>query len=427
MTTATSSNVEKLQAKRLTEKGCAVRIEVKAPVEFVNETFQDALVQVQARVQIPGFRKGKAPLNMVRENFAELLKERAFDNAIRHAVSFAVGVEKLAPISSPTLVKYEFEENKPFSAELDFEIPPKVALKNYTKIPLVAKKVEVTEEKIDGAIQEVLDQNARLEAEGENAVLAENHFAVVDYKAFNEGVAEPVHAASGELVEMSAQQTIKGLVDALKGAKKGDTRELDSEVNGKKMHFAVTIVEIKKKNLPALNDEFAKELGFESLVLFRDHVKNALLRQDEETSRRETLRQLEDFLIKQHEFELPNSLVQHHLGLAVEKLMGRMHHEEREKMNEEQVKKLGERLLPAIERDMRAGYILHSIALAEKLEAGEKDFEEEMDKAVDRATTDEERLKVRRFFETRRGDIIATLTEHKVEEYLRKNAVITEA
>jgi trigger factor len=427
MTTATSNNVDKLQSKRLSEKGCAVRVEVKAPVDFVNHTFQDAMVQVQSRVQIPGFRKGKAPLNLVRDNFGAMVKERAFDNAVRHAVSFAVGVEKLAPVASPTLAKCEFDENKPFMAEFEFEIAPKVDLKNYSKIPLVSKKIDVSEDKIKGAISEVLDQNARLEAEGADAALEENHFAIVDYKAFNPGETEPAHSAGGEMVEMSAQQTIPGLVEALKGAKRGDTREFDSEVNGKKLHFAVTIVEIKKKALPALNDDFAKEMGFESEAKFRDHVKGALQRQEEENSRRDTLRQLEDFLIKQHEFDLPVSLVQHHLGLAVERLMERMLPEERAKMNEEQVKKLGEKLQPSIERDMRVGYIMHAIAVAEKLEAGEKDFQEEMEKAVDRATTDEERLRVRRFFETRRPDIIATLTEHKVEDYLRKNAVITEA
>ncbi|MDD2773813.1 MAG: trigger factor [Elusimicrobiales bacterium] len=427
MTPSATGAAETIQVKRLSQKGCAIQLSADAPAEFVHSAFQDALVQVQVRAQVPGFRKGKVPLAMVRDNFAGMIKERAFENVVRFALAKALESEKLHPVDSPSLLKREFEEGKPLHLEFEVEVPPSVTPKNYTKIPLLSRKNPVTDEKISAAIKEILDQNARLEPEADGAALTENHFAVVDYEAWRPGADKPAHTAQGELVDLSSDQTVKGLVEAIKGAKKGETREFETETAGAKFRFKVTVGEIKKKSLPDVNDAFAKEMGFESEAKFREHVKNALERQAEEDSRRETLRQMEDHLIKENAVDLPQSLVNHHIGLSLERLMDRMLPEEREKMNKEQLEKLGEKLRPAIERDMRISYIMHAVANSENLEAGEKDLEAEIEKAVSRAATDEERLKTRQFFEARRNDIIATLTEHKVEDFLRKNAIVTEA
>ncbi|MFA5161086.1 MAG: trigger factor [Elusimicrobiales bacterium] len=422
----TQIQTETMEIKRLSQKGCAVRVGVSASDKYVAAALQNALVQVQAQAQIPGFRKGKAPLNMVRENFAALVKERAFDNVLRAALGEIITRENLKPVDSPALEKCEFTEGKPFSAEFEFEIPPQFEAKNYKKIPVVSRKIEIGEDKIAGAIKEILGQHARLHPAPEGAAVDAASFAVIDYEAFKPGSATADHSSKNELVDMAEPQTLGGLQAALLGAKKGDTREFDAEVGGGKYHIKAAVTDIKTKTVPELTDAFAKELGFESEQQFREHVKSALLRQAQEDNRRDAVRQIHDFLLKEHSFDLPQSLVEHHLGEAVERLGDRMHPEELKKLDDEKRKQLGDKLRPAVERDMKLGYIISAIASAEKLENCDEEYEAEVGATLARARSDEERRKMQLFFEKRRDEVLSSLLERKVEDFMHKNAVITE-
>lgn len=420
------ADIAKIKVTKTQKKGCSVVLEVEAPVEAVSSAFQTATVQVQSRAQLPGFRAGKVPLAMVRQNFDHLVRERAMDIAVRDVLNEALTREKLHPVATPAVEKLEFEEQKPLKMTVELEIPPVFDPKNYTGAKVVKTPVNVGDAQVEEQVKEILEHNARLEDDGASAVGPES-FVIVDCAASKDGKDAPEFSSKSEMVDMAAPQSMPGLADAIKGAKKGETREFTTELEKTKVSFKVTVCEIKKKVLPALDEAFVKEMGFDTPQALRDHIKSTLLKSEEEKLDREVLRQIEEHLIKENTFDIPGSLVEHHVGLSANRLKERVMPQDREKINEEQEKKLKDRLRPVVEHDIRIGYIVHAIAGKEKLEATAADFEEELAKGLARARTEEEKGRVRSFFEARQMDIMATITERKVMDFLKAKANVLEA
>lgn len=415
------------KVKKLKEEGCSLSLSVEIPHEKFDEAMQNALVQIQARVTLPGFRTGKAPLQMVKQHFPDQIKERALDRVIQSVLPDVIKEQDVHPVSAPVVKSLNYEENKPISLQLELECAPKFEPRNYTKAQVTKKTAKVTDEDAGRQINELLEHNAQLEPVSETETAGKEHFVVVDYETFSEGKPVPGGTSKGELVDMSSPQTIAGLAENILGAKKGETREFDSALPGKKMHFKVTITEIKRKKLPELNDEFVKGMGFEKVEQFKAHVRQVMEKDATEKSEKEVLRQLEDHLVRENPIPVPLSLVENHLNMTTERIKERLMPEEKEKWNEAQETRLKERMRPAIERDIRLSYLLRSIALKEKLEADARDFEQELEKNVSKITEEQQKQQVRKVFEARREDIMAALTEKKVIEFLKSQATTKEA
>jgi len=427
MSSAKNSVQDTIKVKRLNEKGCSVTLSVQAPVETVTGAFQTAVVQVQSRAKLPGFRAGRIPLEMVKKNFPEHIKERALDNLVREVMTAALIKENLNPVVTPAIKKVDFDENKPFSMEADLEVPPTIEPKNYQGAKVTKKAVTVGEAEINAQIDELREHNARLEAEAEGATVAATSFVIIDIAGFRNGQEVKEYSYKGEMVDMGAPQALAGLIDAIKGAKKGDVRDFETEVRGEKIQFKVTVCEIKKKILPPVDEDFAKEMGFANLEGLKGHVSKAIEREHASKSEQEVMRQIEDHLLSNNTFDIPQSLVEHHLNLSMERLMERVMPAERGQVTKEQQDKFRERIRPSIERDIRVGYLIHAIARKENLMATAADFESELSKVTAQYKNEKEKKQAIQYFDEHRDEILATIGERKVVDFLKSKAVMTEA
>jgi trigger factor len=416
---------KEVSSKALSKKGCSVVLEVTANKELVNKCFHNALIQVQGRAHLQGFRAGKAPVELVKKNFPGHITERAADLIIRNASAKALENTKLKAVMLPVVSKADFtavKENSPFTFEVSVDVAPEFTPKNYTGIEVAKKPETVTDEDIRKHIDEILDHNSSLEAEAEGAVAMEDSFVVVNYKGFKDGAADKKYTSDGELVDMSAPQTIAGLSDAVKGAQKGEIREFEAETGEGKIKFSVTVEEIKKKVKPELNDEFAKNVGFDSVAKLKEAVKESMEKEAKTASERDVTAQIEDALIKNNTFDMPESLVEYHTHIAVENFIKRMFAGQKTEFTEENKKAFAARMRPTVEKDLRIGYIIHAIAEKEKLQAAEADWQTELDKAI--AANPKDEKKVREFFTDKKQDILASLDERKTFEFLKAKAVI---
>ncbi|HOX23273.1 MAG TPA: trigger factor [Elusimicrobiales bacterium] len=418
---------EENKVKKLKQEGCDAIFSVEIPAAKVAEAFQNAIVQVQGQARMPGFRTGKMPLELVKKNFPEAVRERALDNAVRESLMPALETEKVLPVVPPVIKKLEFEEGKPLKAEVEVELAPEFDAKNYTGAQVKCKKAGVSDAQVEEAVNELRNHNARLEPASEDAATA-GHFVIVDYEARDEkGVPLPDQSAKGELVDMSSPQTLPGLVQALTGAKKGDVREFAAvNTTGAAIQCKATVTDLKKKILPEFNDEFAKQLGLQTAAELKEQIRKNLERDHSVQREREILRQIENHLVSGNQIPLPKTLVERHVELSADRLLERLDPDVRGKLGEKDRTQLLERLRPAVEHDLRVGYIIRAVARQEKLNATEADFEAEVEKMLAHARNDKEKKQARKYFEARREEVLAGLTERKVMDFLKTGAKLQE-
>ncbi len=416
---------QNITTKQISKEGCTVVLSVTADATLVNECFHNATLQVQSRAQMQGFRAGKVPLDLVKKNFAGHIIERTLDTVIRRASLAALQETKLNAVMAPTVSKADFnalKENAPFTFEMTVDVAPEFEPKDYIGIKVTKKDNTVKPEDIKNHINSVLENNATLEAAKDGEGVGDASYVIVSYTGKKNGVEDTKYTAKSEMVDMSAPQTLAGLADNLKGMKKGETKTFEIKEENTPVEITATVEEIKNKVLPTLDDKFAKDMGFDNVEKLEAHVKEALEHEAKHKADRDITGQIEDALVKANDFALPKSLVDYHTNLSVENFIQRMFGGRNANIPEENRKTFMQKMRPSIEKDLKIGYIIHAIANKENISATDADLKEEMDNALKNSPKEAEQIK--KFFETRKEDILATIKERKVFTFLKEKANI---
>ena len=416
---------QNITTKQISKEGCTVVLSVTADATLVNECFHNATLQVQSRAQMQGFRAGKVPLDLVKKNFSGHIIERTLDTLIRRASLVALQETKLNAVMAPSVTKADFtslKENAPFTFEMTVDVAPEFEPKDYIGIKVTKKDNTVKPEDIKKHINSVLENNATLEAAKEDEGICDTSYVIVSYTGKKNGVEDKKYTAKSEMVDMSAPQTIAGLADNLKGMKKGETKTFEIKEENTPVEITATVEEIKNKVLPTLDDKFAKDMGFENVEKLEAHVKEALEHEAKHKTDRDVTSQIEDALVKANDFALPKSLVDYHTNLSVENFIQRMFGGRNANIPEENRKTFIQKMRPSVEKDLKIGYIIHAIANKENIAATDADLKEEMDNALKNSPKEAEQIK--KFFETRKEDILATIKERKVFTFLKEKANI---
>ncbi|MBR3632660.1 MAG: trigger factor [Elusimicrobiaceae bacterium] len=419
---------DEVKTKQISKEGCRVTLNVQAASTLIDKAFQNAAVQVQSRAQMQGFRAGKVPLDLVKQNFAGHIQERALDLAIKSAISAALDQSKLNPVTIPSLTKADFNkfaEGKDFEFELAVDVAPEFEVKDYKAIPVTKKSETATEEEVTAHLNRILEGNARLESAAEGTVIDDKVYAVVKYTGKRNGTEDYKLSADSELIDMSAPQTMPELAQNIKGLKKGDEKDFEVKEGNDTLSFHVTVDDIKNKIMPKLDDSFAKDMGFDNLEALKARVREGLNAEAKDNAERDMVHQIEDHLIKMNQFDLPQTLVEEYTEHSLNNFVRNVTQMKPEQLTAEQRKSFEERIRPTVEKDLRIGYIIHAIAHKENLEATQADWQAELDKSLTaNAKTKEDEKKIRTFFEERKEHILATLNERKVFDFLKKEAVI---
>ena len=414
-----------VKAKQLSKEGCRVMLSVEATPELVNKNFQNAAVQVQSRAQMQGFRAGKVPLDLVKQNFGAHIKERALDLTIKSAIGAAVAEAKLDAVGVPTLTKADyanFVPGKAFSFEIAVDVAPEFDVKDYKGIEITKKADTASEQDVTDNLNRVLEANARLESAQDGAVIDDKCYAVIHYKGKRNGADDYKLSADSELVDMSAPQTMPGLAEALKGLKKGDEKDVETKEGNDTLSYHVTVDDIKNKIVPNLDDNFAKDMGFDTLDALKAKVKESLDAQAKQDAQRDEVAQIENHLVKMNNFELPQSLVEEYTESSLHNFVHNMTQIKPEQLSQEQHKAFEERIRPTVEKDLRLGYIVKKKKKKENLQAVEADWQAELDKSLSSSQNKSDEKKIKAFFDERKEHILATLTERKVFDFLKAQA-----
>lgn len=416
------SGTDKPRFKKVKEEGCVVSLSVEVPPAEVENETHNLLLRIQQQARLPGFRPGKAPLEVVKKQFEGHAREQVVDSLLRKFIPQALRELSINPVAAPMVENASLEPGKPAKFDLRVEVAPKVEPQGYSKIKVQKKSYPATPEALDARLNELREAHARLEKTAAETV-AKNHYAVIDYEAFQDGKSKG--KGSGELIDLSSEQVLEGLAEGLIGMKRGEEKEIAVKLAGKPASLKTVVKELKEKVLPALDDEFAKDMGFGALEELKTKLKEVIEQEGQAKSEREVSQQLEEALLKSNKIPLPPSLVEaqleHMLERARSQFMG-----PKGKFTEKQEAELREKLRPRAEDELRIAYLIPAIAEKEKLKVEAADVATELEKNLASADTEAKKDEVRRFFEQKKESVESMLRDRKAMLFIREKAVVTE-
>jgi len=418
----TPSTATKPVAKKIKIEGCRHSYSVEVPEARIQDEAQNVLLRIQLQARIPGFRQGKAPLDMVKRQYGDRAKADAVEETIRKVIPELLTELELRAVAAPEVDKLQAKPGSPLKFEMHVEVAPKVEPAGYKGLALSKKEYKVEEKDIEVRLKQLQEGNARLEKAAEEA-LGKDHYAVVDFELYQDGKIIDGGIGKQELIDMSSDQSIDGLTKGLMGATRGESREFEVKINGKETQSKMTVSEIKNKITPALDDEFAKDLGCESLDDLKAKLRELVVKENEAKSEREVQQDLEKALLEANKFDIPPSLAEEQLEAMLERLLGRVGRP-KDQMAQKELDDLRKRLQPEAENSVRMQFLISSIGRLEKIEATDEDVKKDLERQLERANSDKEKKETREVFAKRDADVRALIRERKVFEFLRESAKI---
>ena len=419
------------KVKVIKEEDCLVTLSVELPKEEVARELESVFQKIQARASLPGFRVGKAPIEMVRKNFADKARQTLLEDLVSRASTQVIRERKLEIIDTPRVEKLDYDLGKPLLFHLRVEKDPVIKVKDYKGIKINRPASAVTDEDLAKTLEEIRERNASLVASAVQSV-EKTHFAVIDFEGKIDGKTFPGGSSKNYLLDMNQPQTIAGFSDGILGAEIGKERVVNvqfpadyaaKQFAGKDAAFQVTVKEIKEKKLPALDDDFAKDLGLTSLAELKQKVRENLQKEQEAKAEKEVEDQIHQSLLDNHKFSVPPTLVEERIETLTRRALSNLQRQGLVAQGDKQAETtIREKSRPQAEKDVRLSYLLKGIAAQEKLVAEQADIDALKKKAMEETKDKPENID--KYFQERDLAIRASLTETKVLDFLKKNAKI---
>jgi len=322
----------KAEVEKIENNWVDLRIEVEA--EQVDRAIDRAYRKLVKEVNIPGFRKGKAPRKIL-ENFlgTEPLYKEALDFILQEVYTKAVEETKIEPIDRPQVNVEQFEEGKPLILKVNVEVRPEVELGDYKGIKIEKPEVEVKEEDVQEYLETLQKRHARIVSVSDGTI-NNGDIAVIDYKGYIDGQTFAGGIASNVALEVGSGNFIEGFEKQLVGARVGETRDVkvtfpedypDKNLAGKEAVFNVTIKEIKRKELLPLDDEFAKDISeFNTLDELKQDIRNKLREKAEKKARQEIRNEVIKKVVENAKVNVPETLVERRIDAHIKRLSERL-------------------------------------------------------------------------------------------------------
>ena len=369
-------------------------LKITAPAAEVNAGYKKAVQKIADQANIPGFRKGKAPRAIIEMHYGkEAVKQEAFEIVANKAYSEALNQEKLIPVSDPKVEESTFEEGKDMELTIKVTLKPEPELGEYKGLHVEKKEVEVTDEQVDAQIKDMMGRDAKMVVAEEGAVIEKGDFAIIDFAGTVDG--EPFSGGEGKgyPLEVGSNSFIPGFEDQLVGLSKGDSTDVEvtfpedyfvKDLSGKEAIFKVNIQDVKRKELPELNDEYvASKTEFKTVEDLRANYKERMQKAAEANAKAEYEHELIDLAVANAKFSVPEIMIEDKISQMVEEMKMSL---ESRKMSLDMymqytgldMAKIRENQRPVAEENVKTDLVLDAIAKAEDIQVDMADVDAEI-------------------------------------------------
>jgi trigger factor len=388
---------------------CTRELVLDVDAAEVAKTYKGVTREYQKFARIPGFRPGKVPETVIKRRFAAEIRKDSIDRLLPERFNKAVAELGVKPVGQPQITELTVEEDQPLHVKAVFEYVPEFSIEGYETVTVPKPSAEVTEEEFAAEMDQLRDSRSTIEPVEEERALTDGDWAEISYTGVIEGAPEGSEPVKGEsaLVEIGGKDTVEAFTSALRGSKVGQEMKVETTypadyqgaaLAGKTVSYELAVQGIKKRIVPELNDEFAKELGaYESLAELDAKVREHLAQRKLRTVEQETREKLFQALAQKFEFPVPESLVQEQVDQRLERGLRAL---AAQGMATEQMRHLDFDRLRVAQRegalaDAKIGLILERIAEAEQVEVDDDELNREVQFAAIQSGEPEEALRQR--------------------------------
>jgi len=392
-------------------------------------------LKYQKLARVPGFRRGKVPVTVIRQRYGADLKADILEALVPKYVHQEAGKQGLHPVSEPEITELQLEEGAPLRFKATFEVLPQIEVSGYEGLWTEPTEIGIGEDEVDKAIADLREHQATYTAV-EDRPLRDGDYAQISFRGTPKTSGEEAGSTSRPvevqevMVEIGGRDTVKEFTENLQGAQPGDERRFeviypqdyaDRRLAGTAFQYAVSVRGVKQKQVPELTDEFARQVGeFETLEALRQGVRESIKAQREHAAEKEAKDKIADQLLERHEFPVPEALIERQIDLRLERGLRAL---AAQGMRPEDLKNMDLTRLRAGQREaavkeVKLSLLLDRIAEVEKIEASDAEVDREIELLAKHTKQAVEELRARLTREGALDRIRSRLRSEKTLDYL---------
>ena len=389
------------------EKNMA-KLTIEVSVEDVEKAMQSAYQKAKGRISIPGFRKGKAPRKMIEQMYGKgIFLEDAVNALIPEHYSKALGECELEIVSQPKIDLVQTEPGKALIFTAEVAVKPEVTLGEYKGVEVPKSEIEVTDEEVDAEVKKEQEKNSRtINVEDRAAQL--NDIVTIDFEGSVDGVPFDGGQATEYPLTLGSNTFIPGFEDQLVGAKVGDDVDVKvtfpeeyqaKELAGKEAIFKCAVKKIEAKELPELDDDFAKDVSeFDTLAEYKEHVKTNLVEKKENEAKHAKEDAAVDKIIENAQMDIPEAMLETQCRQMLDDFSRRM---QSQGLSMDQyfqftgmtAEKMMEDMKPQALKRIQTRLVLEKVAEVENIQPTEEEVNEEISKMAEAYKMEADKLK----------------------------------
>ncbi len=385
-----------LQVEKLEKNMAKLTIEVSA--EDLDKAMEKAYQKQKSRISLPGFRKGKAPRKMIESMYGKgVFMEDAVNSLVPQEYTKALGECDLEIVSQPEINVTQMEPGKALIFTADVAVKPEVTLGDYKGVEVPKSEIAVTDEEVDAEVKKEQDKNARTVAVEDRAA-ANGDITTIDFEGFVDGVAFEGGKGTDYALTLGSGTFIPGFEDQLVGANTGDHVEVKvtfpeeyqaKELAGKEAVFQCDVKKIETKEVPELDDEFAKDVSeFDTLAEYKEDVKKKLTEKKEKEARTAKENAAVDKAIENAQMDIPELMTKTECRQMMDDFSRRMQQqglsmEQYFQFTGQSMDKMMEGMKPQALKRIQTRLVLEKVAEAENIQPSEEEITEEIQKMAD--------------------------------------------
>jgi trigger factor len=385
-----------LQVEKLEKNMAKLTIEVSA--EDLDKAMEKAYQKQKSRISLPGFRKGKAPRKMIESMYGKgVFMEDAVNSLVPQEYTKALGECDLEIVSQPEINVTQMEPGKALIFTADVAVKPEVTLGDYKGVEVPKSEIAVTDEEVDAEVKKEQDKNARTVAVEDRAA-ANGDITTIDFEGFVDGVAFEGGKGTDYALTLGSGTFIPGFEDQLVGANTGDHVEVKvtfpeeyqaKELAGKEAVFQCDVKKIETKEVPELDDEFAKDVSeFDTLAEYKEDVKKKLTEKKEKEARTAKENAAVDKAIENAQMDIPELMTKTECRQMMDDFSRRMQQqglsmEQYFQFTGQSMDKMMDDMKPQALKRIQTRLVLEKVAEAENIQPSEEEITEEIQKMAD--------------------------------------------
>ncbi len=414
------------------------KISFEIPSERVSQEIEKVYEEIKRTVSIKGFRKGKVPRAIIEKHYSDRMEADVLKNLIHETYFKALTEKKILPVSQPEFESDALKPGEPFKYVVTFETAPEIDVKEYAGLQVEKRKLVVDESAVDGRLKELQDGMAQLKPVEEPRPAIDGDFVSIDFKGYLDGVPFERGEAQDYMLQLGSNHFIPGFEEQVVGMSPGDSREVkvtfpaeygNAELAGKDVTFDVNLKEIKAKELPPLDDDFAQQLGsFENIAQLRARISEVFQKEEEQKIENELRDNLVKALIEKHEFEVPEAMVEKQLNVLIDNMKNNLEGQNLtfEKLGTSE-EKIREQSRSVAVNQVKGSLLLAAVAEKENITVEDAEIEEKIRDIAAQANKDFEVVfGIYQSNPYAKDTLVMQLREDKVIDFLQKNANISE-